>query len=306
MRLLTRDDFDGLACAALLTEKGIVDEYYFVHPREIQAGNIAVTENDVLANVPFAPGCGLWFAHHSGEKEALETQKMEFTGDSRPAKSTTQVVWDYYGGAEAFGDRFLPLLEAVSIVSTADLTLDEILLAEDWIILAFIIDPRTGIALMDDYSISNEQFYLDMIGYCRTKTIDEILQIPDVQERVSRYNEQQILFKDMLRRCAENHRNVVVTNLLNEETIYCGNRFVIYASHPDQNIEIRLEWDKAKENVIFSCGHSILNRTSKTNVGKLMFQYGGGGHEKAGGCRVPKDKWEQVLEEIIEIMKQDG
>ncbi len=306
MRLLTRDDFDGLACAALLAEKGIADEYFFVHPREIQAGNVTVSENDVLTNVPFAPGCGLWFAHHSGEKEQLETQKMDFKGDSRAANSTAQVIWDYYGGAETFGEHFLPLLEAVNTVSTADLTLDEILLAEDWIILAFIIDPRTGIALMDDYSIPNDQFYLDMIDYCRSKTIGEILQIPDVQERVNRYNEQQILFKDMLRRCAENHRNVAVTNLLNEETIYCGNRFVIYASHPDQNIEIRMEWDKNRENVIFSCGHSILNRTSKTNVGKLMFQYGGGGHEKAGSCRVPKDKWEQVLNEILEKMQQDG
>lgn len=305
MRLLTRDDFDGLACAALLAEKGIVDDYYFVHPREIQAGNVTVSANDVLTNVPYVEGCGLWFDHHADQKD-LDTAIGEFEGDSKATTSTAQVIWDYYGGVDTFGERFLPLLEAVNTVSTADLTLDEILLAEDWIILAFIIDPRTGLTQMDDYSISNDQFYMDMIDYCRSKTIEEILEIKDVQERVSRYNEQQILFKDMLRRCSENHRNVVVTNLLNEETIYCGNRFVIYASHPDQNIEIRLEWDKAKENVSFSCGHSILRRTSKTDVGKLMYQYGGGGHEKAGSCRVPADKWEQVLEEILEKMQQDG
>lgn len=306
MRLLTRDDFDGLASAALLTEKGIVDSYYFVHPRDIQAGTVAVNENDVLTNVPYASGCGLWFAHHSGEKEALETQNIEFNGDSRPAHCTTQVIWDYYGGVETFGEHFLPLLEAVNTVSSADLTLDEILLAEDWIILAFIIDPRTGLKQMDDYSIPNDQFFLNMIDYCRTKSIEEILEMPDVQERVNRYNEQQILFKDMLRRCCENHRNVVVTNLLNEETVYCGNRFVVYASHPDQNIEIRMEWDTDKENVIFSCGHSILNRTSRTDVGKLMAQYGGGGHEKAGSCRIPADNWQQVFEEILEQMKKDG
>lgn len=301
MRLLTRDDFDGLACAALLTEKGIVDDYFFVHPREIQAGNITVTSDDTLANVPYAQGCGLWFSHRS-----TEVGNVEFKGEARSADSTAQVIWDYYGGTATFGDRFLPLIEAVNTISTANLTWEEILLAEGWIILAFIIDPRTGLAQMEDFRISNEQFYKDMIGYCRTKTIDEILEVPDVRERVDRYNEQQILFKDMLRGCSEDHRNVVVTNLLNEETIYCGNRFVIYASHPDQNIEIRLEWDKSKENVIFSCGHSILNRTSKTDVGQLMFKYGGGGHEKAGSCRIPKDKWETVLEEILEQMKQDG
>ncbi len=305
MRLLTRDDFDGLACAALLAEKGVIDEYFFVHPREIQEGNVAVTEEDVLANVPYVPGCGLWFAHHS-DKEQPDVKKMDFKGDCRPSTSSAQVIWDHYGGIETFGEHFLPLLEAVNTVATADLTLDEILLAEEWIILAFIIDPRTGLTQLDDYSISNKQFYLDMIGYCRNKTIEEILQIPDVQERVDRYNEQQILFKDMLRRCSEDHRNVVVTNLLDEETVYCGNRFVIYASHPDQNIDIRLEWDKNRENVAFSCGHSIRNRTSKTNVGEMMRKYGGGGHEKAGSCRVPKDKWQQVLEEIIEQIKKDG
>ncbi|MBU2645392.1 exopolyphosphatase [bacterium] len=306
MRLVTRADFDGLACAALLTEKGLVDEYFYVHPRDVQAGKVAVSKNDILANVPYADGCGIWFDHHSSEGERLEVQKMHFEGESRSAPSAAQVIWDYYGGVKTFGKRFLPLMDAVNKVDSADLTLDEILLAEDWILLAFIIDPRTGLTQMDDYSISNETFFLNIINYCRTKTIDEILQIPDVQERADRYNEQQILFKDMLRRCCYNDRNVVITNLLEEETVYCGNRFIVFASHPDQNIEIRLEWDEHRENVSFSCGHSILNRTSRTNVGKLMFEYGGGGHDKVGSCRVPRDQWEKVFSEILEKMKQDG
>lgn len=306
MRLLTRADFDGLACSALLAEKGVVDEYFFVHPREIQAGKIAVSENDVLANVPFAAGCGLWFDHHSSEEERLEFQKMNFKGDTRRAPSTAQVIWDYYGGVKTFGEHFLPLIEAANKIDSADLTLDEILLAEDWILLAFVVDPRTGLAQMNDYGISNDQFFLDMIDYCRTKKIDEIMQIPDVRERSDRYNEQQILFKDMLRRCCRNERNVVVTDLLSEEIVYCGNRFIVFASHPDQNIEIRLEWDKDRENVLISCGHSILNRTSRTNVGKLMFEFEGGGHEKVGSCRVPKDQWQKAFDRILEKMKQDG
>ena len=203
MRLLTRADFDGLACAALLAEKGVVDEYFFVHPRDIQAGKIAVSENDVLANVPYAAGCGLWFNHYSSGDEHLEIDKKDFEGGFSEAPSTMQVIWDYYGGEKTFGNHFLPLLGATNKVDAADLTLDEILLAEEWILLAFVIDPRTGLSQMDDYSISNDQFFLDMIGYCRTKTIEEILQVSDVQERANRYNEQQILFKDMLRRCCK-------------------------------------------------------------------------------------------------------
>ncbi len=306
MRLLTRDDFDGLVCATLLTEKAIVDEYKFVHPREIQNNKVAVTSNDVLANVPYAKGCGLWFDHHSSEEERLEIKELEFEGDSRDALSAAQVIWDYYGGVETFGKHFLPLLEAANKYDSADLTLDEILLAEQWILLAFIIDPRTGLSEFKDFTIDNEKFVLDMIQYCRTKTVDEILQIPDVMERTQRYNEQQILFKDMLRRCTRFERNVVVTDLLNEETIYCGNRFIVFASHPDQNIEIRLDWDNEKKNVNISCGHSILNRTSKTNVGKLMYKYGGGGHEKVGSCRASAENWEQVFQEIITKMQEDG
>jgi len=306
MRLLTRSDFDGLVCATLLVEKGIVNDFLFVHPREIQAGKVEVTENDVLANVPYAPGCGIWFDHHSSEEERLEIKKLEFKGESRTAPSAAQVVWDYYGGEKTFGKHFLPLLEAVNKVDSADLLLEEIILAEEWILLAFIVDPRTGLEQFEDFRIGTEEFFRDMIEYCRTKTFDEILQIEDVRERVNRYNEQQILFKDMLRRCCRIERNVVVTNLLNEDTVYCGNRFIVFASHPDQNIEIRMEWDRAKENVEFSCGHSIINRTSKTNVGKLMFKHGGGGHEKVGSCRVPKNKWETVFNEILSAMLKSG
>ncbi len=306
MRLLTRDDFDGLVCAALLAEKGIVDEYKFVHPRDIQNNSIEVTSKDVLANVPYSKGCGLWFDHHSSEEERLEISNLEFEGDSREALSAAQVVWEYYGGEKTFGKHFLPLLEACNKYDSADLTLDEILLAEDWIMIAFIIDPRTGFSEAKDFKISHEQFVMDMIQYCRTKTVNEILEIPDVMERAQRYNEQQILFKDMLRRCTVFDRNVVITNLLNEEPLYYGNRFIVFASHPDQNIEIRLGWDKEKKNVYIQCGHSILNRTSKTNVGKLMFKYGGGGHSKVGSCRVPADQWESVTNEILEQMKGDG
>jgi nanoRNase/pAp phosphatase (c-di-AMP/oligoRNAs hydrolase) len=216
------------------------------------------------------------------------------------------VIWEYYGGIKTFGKHFLPLLDAVNKYDSADLTLDEILLAEDWIMIAFIIDPRTGLSEATDFKITNEQFVRNMIQYCRTMTVEEILKIPDVQERAQRYNEQQILFKDMLRRCTTFDRNVVLTNLLNEDTVYCGNRFIVFASHPDQNIEIRLGWDKEKRNVNIQCGHSILNRTSKTNVGKLMYKYGGGGHGKVGSCRVPVDKWQETTTEILEQMKHDG
>ncbi|QTA91008.1 exopolyphosphatase [Desulfonema magnum] len=306
MRLLTRSDFDGLVSAVLLVEKGVVDEYKFVHPKDVQDGKVEVTTNDVMANIPYVSGCGLWFDHHASEEERLEIEKLEFEGDCRPAPSAAQVIWDYYGGEETFGKHFLPLLEAVNKSDSGNLTREEILNPEGWILLSFVMDPRTGLGRFSDYRISNYQLMEDMIQYCRTKTDKEIMQIPDVQERTKRYFEQQELFKDMLNRCCEIRGNVIITNLMDQETIYSGNRFLVYAIYPDQNIELRIMWGKNKQNVVLTCGHSILNRTSRTNVGKLMLEYSGGGHKKVGTCQIPAQTWEQAREEIVERMLKDG
>lgn len=306
MRLLTRSDFDGLASAVLLVENGIIDTYKFVHPKDVQDGKVAVTSNDVLANIPYVAGCGLWFDHHASEDERLEIEKLNFEGACRPAPSSAQVIWDYYGGEKTFKKHFLPLLDAVNKSDSGNLTREEILNPKGWILLSFLMDPRTGLGRFRDYRISNYQLMEDMIQYCRTKTDEDILLIPDVQERSKRYFEQQELFEEMLKRCCEIHGNVIITNLMNEETIYSGNRFLVFALYPEQNIEVRVMWGKNKKNVVFTCGHSILNRTSQTNVGKLMLEYGGGGHEKVGTCQVPIEDWERVLEEIVNRMQKDG
>ncbi len=306
MRLLTRSDFDGLACAVLLVEQGIVDEYKFVHPKDVQDGKVSATENDVLANIPYIPGCGLWFDHHASEADRLAIDQLDFVGDSRPAPSAAQVIWDYYGGDAHFGGHLLPMLDAVNRSDSGNLTREEILKPEGWILLSFIMDPRTGLGRFRDYRISNYQLMEDMIQYCREMTVDEILELPDVAERTRRYLEQEDAFEKMLKNSCETRGNVIVTNLLDVETVHSGNRFFVYALFPDQNIELRIMWGKDRQNVVFTCGHSILNRTSRTDVGKLMLAYGGGGHERVGTCQVPVDEWERVMEALIVQMQQDG
>jgi len=306
MRLLTRSDFDGLVCAVFLVEKGVVDSFQFVHPKDVQDGVVKVTSDDVLANIPYVPDCGLWFDHHASEEERLEMKQLNFTGSCEPAPSAAQNVWDYYGGEESFGSGLLPLLEAVNKTDSADLTRDEVLHPDGWILLGFVMDPRTGLGRFKDYRISNYKLMHELIQYCRTKTADEILAIPDVEERTKRYFKQQELYEEMVKRRAEIHDNVVVVNLMREETIYAGNRFLVYALYPEQNIEIRVMWGRDKQNVVFACGHSIFNRTSATNVGKLMLEHGGGGHEKVGTCQVDVERWEQVRDELIARMNADG
>ncbi|MBU2644434.1 exopolyphosphatase [bacterium] len=306
MRLLTRSDFDGLVCAVLLVEQGIVDDFAFVHPKDVQDGKIQATENDVLANVPYIPGCGLWFDHHSSEDERLKTVDLNFKGDVRAAPSAAQVIWDYYGGSNAFSKRLMPLLEAVNKTDAGNLSREEILNPEGWIVLSFVMDARTGLGRFKDYRISNHQLMKDMIQYCRTMTAEEIIENYDVQERIMRYFDQQDLFTVMLKKTSEVRGNLVLTNLKNEQTIYSGNRFIIYALYPEQNIDLRVMWGRDSQNVVFACGHSILNRTSKTDVGKLMLKYGGGGHHMVGTCQVPAEKWEGILEEIVTQINADG
>ena len=306
MRVLTRSDFDGLGCAVLLKEAGLMDDIKFVHPKDIQDGAVQVTENDILANIPYVPGCGMWFDHHSSEEE----RKLhgDFKGKCDPgAPSAARVIWDYFNGEDKFsGPHFKELLEAVDKADSANFTADEILNPTGWVLLSFVMDPRTGLGRYKDYRISNYALMLDMIDYCRDKSIDEILEVPDVEERTRRYFEQDALFKDMIKQNTEVRGNVVIMDLRNQEEIFTGNRFMIYSLFPDQNISIQVIWGFQRQNIVMTCGHSIINRTSKTNVGSLMLKYGGGGHHAVGTCQVPIDKAEDILEEIIAQMNQDG
>lgn len=304
MRLMTRSDFDGLACGILLKELGIIDNFKFVHPKDLQDGLIEVTENDVLANVPYVKGCGLWFDHHSSEHERLNFD-FTYEGESKLTPSAARVVYEYYGGKEKLG-RFDGMVQEVDKVDSGQLTVDEILNPKGWILLGFIMDPRTGLGRFRNFRISNYQLMENLIEYCRTLTIEEILELTDVKERIQLYFEQNEIFKAMIKKYTTTDKNVIITDLRGVEEIFTGNRFLIYSLYPDQNISIWLVDGKNKQNCAFAVGHSIINRTSNTNVGSLMLKYNGGGHVKVGTCQVPYEETDKTLKELIDTMKIDG
>lgn len=303
MRLLTRSDFDGLACGALLKALGIVDTWKFVHPKDMQDGLIDVTENDILANVPYVKGCKMWFDHHSSETERLG--ELEFEGDSRLAPSAARVIYDYYGAAENLR-YFERMVNAVDKVDSGNLTVDEISNPTGWILLGFIMDPRTGLGRFKDFTISNYELMALLMDACRSKEIEQILEMPDVKERVKLYFEQNELFKDMITRYSIIDKNVIITDLRDVNPIYTGNRFAIYSLFPEQNISMWIVDGKAKQNVVIAVGHSVTNRTSNTDVGALMLKYGGGGHKQVGTCQVSYDDVDDVIDEMTDIMKIDG
>lgn len=304
MRLLTRSDFDGLACAALLKEAGIIDSWKFVHPKDIQDGAVEVEKDDVLANVPYVPGCALWFDHHYSEKERLGTD-IKFEGASYLADSAARVIYDYYDGEKKFpGMR--NMVEAVDKVDAAKLTIAEIQNPSGWILLGFIMDPRTGLGRFRDFRISNYELMETLIDACRTQNIEQILANPDVRERAKLYFEQDTLFREMLREVTRTDGNVIISDLRGRETIYSGNRFLIYSMFPAQNISLWAVDGRGKMNCPIAVGHSVINRTSKTNVGSLMLEYGGGGHPQVGTCQVPYEDADRVIAELVARMKKDG
>ena len=301
MRILTRSDFDGLACAALLKELGIIDHWKFVHPKDMQDGLVEVTDNDVLANVPFVKGCGLWFDHHSSEEERLG-KNIVFKGESRVEDSAARVIYEYYGGIEKL-EKFEAMVKAVDKVDAAKLTAEEILQPEGWVLLGFIMDPRTGLGRFRDFRISNYELMEVLIDECANKNIDDILNNPDVAERVTLYFEQDALFKKMLAAHTKVEGNVIITDLRGVDTIYAGNRFVVYSLHPHQNVSLWIVDGRNKQNCPIAVGHSILNRTCKSDIGALMLKHGGGGHFQVGTCQVPYDDADKVIQDIVDSLK---
>lgn len=302
-RLVTRSDFDGLACAMMLKELNLIDEIKFVHPKDVQDGKIELSKNDITTNLPYDPRVSIAFDHHESEMDRLKA--VETGGKliiDPKAKSAARVVYDYYGGKESFPLISDDLMAAVDKGDSADFTMDEILNPKGWVLLHYLMDARTGLGRFHQFRISNYALMMQLIDYCLEHTIDEILELPDVKERVDLYFEQADLFKAQLQRIAKVYDKVVVLDLRNEEVIHAGNRFMIYALYPETEISVHVAWGFQKQNTAVMIGKSIVNKASTVDIGELCLKYGGGGHRNAGTCQLDNDKVDQLLPEIIRAL----
>jgi nanoRNase/pAp phosphatase (c-di-AMP/oligoRNAs hydrolase) len=302
-RLVTRSDFDGLVCAALLKQLGMLDDILFVHPKDMQDGKVELTDRDITTNLPYVPGVHLAFDHHDSELERLE-ETPENHVISADAKSAARVVYDHFGGAERFPGVSEELMEAVDKADAADFSEDEILDPQGWIFLSFLMDPRTGLGRFRDFRISNYQLMMRLIDAClQHQDVAEILALPDVAERVELYRIQSGRFVEQLRRASRVHDDVVIVDLRDEEVIYAGNRFMVYALFPQARVSVHVLWGKQKLNTVLAVGKSILDRSSPSDIGSVMLRYGGGGHVAAGTCQVPHEEAERVIAEVVEAVR---
>ena len=301
MDLLTRSDFDGLACAVLLREIGLIGKWRFVHPKDLQDGHVRVTANDILANVPYVAGCGMWFDHHTSEWERIGKPEG-FVGSLRKMDSAARVIFEYFKDRYDL-TKFESMLEQVDKVDSGKLTADDILNPKGWVLLGFLSDPRTGLGRFRDFRISNYSLMEELIDLCRTKSIEEILAHPDVKERVDLYNEQTELFKEMLKKNTTTKGSVIVTDLRGIETINAGNRFLIYSLYPEQSVSMWIIDGKNKENCAIACGYSVLNRSATVDIGSVLLGYGGGGHKQVGTCQVPYGEADRIIGELADKLQ---
>ena len=305
-RLVTRSDFDGLVCAMILKEKGLIDYIKFVHPKDVQDGKIDITSNDITANLPFDPRVGLAFDHHESEltRNAGVDTEGRYIIDGN-AKSAARVVYDYYGGAEALPNISDELMEAVDKGDSADFTLDEILHPKGWVLMNFLMDARTGLGRFHDFRISNYDLMMELIDACLDHSVEEILEMPDVKERVDLYFDQQEKFTEQVRGLARVEGRVVVLDLREVETIYAGNRFMVYALYPETQVSVHVAWGFKKQNTAVMIGKSILDKRSNVDIGQICLSYGGGGHRNAGTCQLDNDKVDAALPDIIAKLNAD-
>jgi nanoRNase/pAp phosphatase (c-di-AMP/oligoRNAs hydrolase) len=304
-RLVTRSDFDGLVCAVLLKALDMIDDIAFVHPKDVQDGLIAVTERDILTNLPYAAGAHIVFDHHHSETLRADGTATNHVINAE-APSAARVIYEYFGGVQAFPRIAMELMWAVDQADSADYELHDILNPRDWTLLNFLMDSRTGLGRFRQFRISNYQLMMLLIDEVLhgEDSIAQILSGPDVQERVKLYQEQTELFIDQLQRVSTVHGDLVVVDLRDEEVIHAGNRFMVYALYPQCRVSAHLIWGKQKQNMVIAVGKSILDRTSTVDIGGLMLQYGGGGHHAAGTCQVPVVDAERVLEEITDAVNE--
>lgn len=304
-RLVTRSDFDGLVCAVLLKQLDLIDDITFVHPKDMQDGKVEITANDIVTNLPYVPNAFMVFDHHLSETLRNDSELDNHVIDPN-APSAARVVWDYYGGLDTFPDQWVEMMAAVDKGDSAQFSRDEILDSTGWNLLNFLMDARTGLGRFRQFRISNYQLMMDLIDYCKNHTIEDILAHPDVQERIELYREHENQFKQQILRCSTVHRNLVLLDLTSEETIYAGNRFMIYALFPQCNISIHKMWGFQRQNIVFATGKSIFDRSARTNIGELMLRFGGGGHKAAGTCQIAVEEAEKVQKQLIAAITEAG
>lgn len=293
MRLVTRGDLDGLACALILKQHEDIEDIYLVGPQEITDKTVEIHATDIIANLPYHPSCGMWFDHRL-LTESNETPPEDFNGLFREAPSAAQLVWEYYGEEPRFAD----LVGETNRFDSSQLSEADVLRPQGYILLGFTLDPRTGFE-------GDTDFFLNCLGWLAESPINEVLLKPDVQKRVVALFDHNEDFCWSIMDCSQMFGRVLFSDFRRLKSQPIGNRFLSYVLFPDANVSVLALWGDSREKVLVKVGHSIFDRSCETSVGQLMSCYGGGGHVGAGSAVLKPLEADGKLFEIIGALKGD-
>lgn len=294
MRLVTRGDLDGLVAAVLITTMEQVDTLELIHPQDITDGKFEVKRGDILSNLPYHPACSMWFDHHELTESNRKPPKV-FRGRHALMPSVARVVLEHYQSEKL--SRFEPLVAETDRFDSAQLTIDDISDPQGAILLGFTIDPRTGLGI-------DTGLFAELVEKLKTTGLDAVLATPEIARRVALCRENDIAALHALRDHSRTDGNVIITDFRSAEKPPVGNRFLIYLVHPEGNVSIRAQWGPRKEFVAVTVGHSILNRTCITDIGRLCSDFGGGGHHGAGACTFLPEEADSGLSKIVLRLKE--
>jgi oligoribonuclease NrnB/cAMP/cGMP phosphodiesterase (DHH superfamily) len=311
MRLVTRADFDGLVCGALITKFEKIDSFLFVEPKFMQDGLVEIRHGDIIANLPYHPNCTLWFDHHiTNTTPQYDRPIMPGKGGFRLAPSAARVVCEYYTELgtrqQAMGtlaispqeilsflgtERIEFLLQEADKIDAGKLSQEDVLNPQGYVLISMTTDGRNA---------GDEPYWLRVIELLREETLKTMLNDPEVKRRSQIIVDEQDKLRKILLERATLKGNVIYVDLRGLQEVSEGNRFLIFTLVPQGNIQVKIADDTQRENTTaISVGYNIFNPTSKVNVGELLQRYGGGGHKVVGSCRVPNDKADQAIKEIV-------
>ncbi|UCG78938.1 MAG: exopolyphosphatase [Nitrospirota bacterium] len=293
MRLVTRGDLDGMTAAVLISEMEDIESIELVHPQDITSKKFEITDNDIMANLPYHPSCHMWFDHHQ-LTDSNEKPPADFKGKHALETSVARVIYDYYNSDKL--KRFDSLISETDRFDAARLSMDDVTDPKGVILLGFTIDSRTGIGKFKDY-------FKNLVGWVSTMSIDEVLAQPEVADRIKIMQENNDLFLEKLKEHSSVDGNIVITDFRNVDKVPVGNRFLIYTLFPDANISVRLQWGPNKEFIATTLGHSIFNRTSNANCGEICSKYGGGGHKGAGAVPIKTENFDRDYRDLLDSIK---
>jgi hypothetical protein len=315
MRLVTRADFDGLVCGALVTKFEPIDSYLYVEPKFMQDGLVDIRQGDIITNLPYHPNCTLWFDHHITNTTPNFPEPIVIgKGGFRLAPSAARVVCEYYTelaerSEPAVGAQHAVPLQPEEILSFLNTQRMQHLLHEADRIDAGkletndVLDPQGYVLISmttDGRNAGDEPYWLKIINLLRDATLEETLNDPDVKRRCQRIRDEQEKLRKLLLERTAMKGNVIYCDLRGVKEIPDGNRFLIFTLFPEGNIQVKVTHDSQRENTTaISVGYNIFNPTSSINVGELLKNYGGGGHKVVGSSRVPNEKAEQAIKEIL-------